>query len=72
MHRSVIRQRKERTVTNLTRRCFCTRVRPSACPEDACDKLVATGIVIQEVSRQADGRIRDSVQCLRPQAHWNP
>ena len=40
------------------------------CPvKDACDHLVAARVVIEEISRQADGRIRDSVQRLRPQPH---
>ena len=47
-----------------------SRVRPSACPsKDACDQLVAARVVIKEIGRQADGRIRDSVQRLRAQPH---
>src|SRR3981189_513791 len=40
--------------------------------KDARDQLVAARIVIKEISRQADGRIRDSVQCLRSQPHLEP
>src|ERR1700686_384721 len=40
--------------------------------KDARDKLVAARIVIKEISRQADGRVRDSIQCLRPQPHLEP
>src|SRR5208282_492584 len=29
--------------------------------KDACDQLVAARVVIEEISRQADGRVRDSV-----------
>jgi hypothetical protein len=49
-----------------------SRVRPSVVPKDARDQLVAARVVIEEISRQADGRIRDSVQRLRPQPHLEP
>ena len=40
--------------------------------EDARDQLQAARVVIEEVRRQADGRIRDSVQRLRSQPHLVP
>src|SRR5262245_15111150 len=40
--------------------------------EDPSDQLQAARVVIEEVRRQADGRIRDSVQRLRSQAHLVP
>src|SRR6185436_11668024 len=40
--------------------------------KDARDEGIAARVVIQEVARQADGRVSDSVQCLRPQPHLVP
>src|SRR5882724_2093492 len=40
--------------------------------KDACDQLVAARVVIKEISRQANRRVRDSVQCLRSQPHLEP
>src|ERR1700690_2684905 len=37
--------------------------------KNACDQLVAARVVIKEVSCQADGRIRNSVQRLRSETH---
>src|SRR4029077_12861196 len=40
--------------------------------EDARDEFQAARVVIQEIPRQADRRIRDSVQRLRSQPHLVP
>src|SRR6202795_3474269 len=40
--------------------------------KDACDQLVAARVVIEEISRQTDGRVRDSVQRLRSEPHLEP
>ena len=37
--------------------------------KDARDQLVAARVVIKEICRQADRRIRDSIKRLRPQPH---
>jgi hypothetical protein len=37
--------------------------------EDASDELRAAPVVIEEIRREADRRIRDSVEYLRPQPH---
>jgi hypothetical protein len=44
----------------------------AASGEDPCDHLVAARVVIKEISRQADGGIRDSVKRLRAQPHLVP
>src|SRR5207253_9417082 len=40
--------------------------------KDARDELIAALVVVKEISRQADGGIRNSVQLLRSQPHLEP
>ena len=47
-----------------------SRVSPSDCPSKTREiSCQAARVVIEEISRHADGRIRNPVQCLRPQPH---
>src|SRR5277367_5418089 len=52
-----VRQPRDRDVVEdvVAREAFgCSR-------KDACDQLVAARVMIKEISRQADGRVRDSI-----------